>query len=84
MVPDQALFAADIMHTPLQVTHPDHSSCFCHDPAQARATRHRLLGWAADARALVLPAHFSGRGALEIRRQDGGYAITQWAPFARY
>ena len=81
---DRALFAADIMHTPLQVTHPDHSSCFCHDPAQARATRHRLLGWAADAGALVLPAHFSGHGALEIRHQDGGYAITKWAPFARY
>ena len=81
---DKALLAADIIHTPLQVAHPDHSSCFCHDPAQARVTRRRLLGWAADANALVLPAHFSGHSALEVQHQGNGFAITQWAPFTRY
>ena len=77
---DKALLAADIMHTPLQVAHPDHSSCFCQDPAQARVTRRRLLGWAADTNALVLPAHFSGRSALEVQHQGNGFAITHWAP----
>jgi glyoxylase-like metal-dependent hydrolase (beta-lactamase superfamily II) len=81
---DRALFAADIMHTPLQVAYPDHSSCFCLDPAQASATRHRLLGWAADANALVLPAHFSGQSALEVHREGGRFTITRWAPFPRY
>jgi glyoxylase-like metal-dependent hydrolase (beta-lactamase superfamily II) len=81
---DRALFAADIMHTPLQVAHPDHSSCFCVDPAQANATRRRLLGWAADAHALVLPAHFSGHSALELQHQGGSFTITKWAPFPRY
>jgi glyoxylase-like metal-dependent hydrolase (beta-lactamase superfamily II) len=82
--PDRALLAADILHTPLQVAHPDYSSCFCLDPVQARATRLRLLGWAADSNALVLPAHLSGHSALEVRRQGGSFTITKWAPFTRY
>jgi glyoxylase-like metal-dependent hydrolase (beta-lactamase superfamily II) len=81
---DRALFAGDLIHTPLQVMHPDHNSCFCEDPDQARATRRRLLGWAADHHALVLPAHFSGHSALEVERRGGSFGITQWAPFARY
>ncbi|MEU6067471.1 MULTISPECIES: MBL fold metallo-hydrolase [Streptomyces] len=81
---DRALFAGDLMHTPLQVTHPDHNSCFCQDPAQARTTRRRLLGWAADHNALVLPAHFSGHSALEVEDRGSGFAIKKWAPFTRY
>jgi glyoxylase-like metal-dependent hydrolase (beta-lactamase superfamily II) len=81
---DRALFAGDIIHTPLQLHHHGHDSCFCEDPAQARATRRRLLDWAADATALVLPAHFSGRSALEITRQADSYAVKQWSPFSRY
>ena len=81
---DRALFAADILHTPLQVTHPDYSSCFCQDPSQARATRLRLLGWAADNNALVVPAHFSGHSALEVQHHGGSFTISKWAPFAKY
>ena len=81
---DRALFAADILHTPLQVTHPDYSSCFCRDPSQARATRLRLLGWAADNNALVVPAHFSGHSALEVQHHGGSFTISKWAPFAKY
>ncbi|GAA2580549.1 MBL fold metallo-hydrolase [Winogradskya consettensis] len=76
---DRALFAADILHTPLQLPHPEHASCFCDDPAQALTTRRRLLDWAADNRALVLPAHFSGAHALEIERAGGAYAVKSWA-----
>ena len=80
---DRALFAGDLMHTPLQVMHSDHNSCFCEDPTMAAATRQRLLGWAADQRALVLPAHFSGHGALEVERRGAGFGIKRWAAFAR-
>jgi glyoxylase-like metal-dependent hydrolase (beta-lactamase superfamily II) len=80
----RALFAGDLMHTPLQVSHPDHHSCFCEDPATARTTRRELLGWAADHTALVLPAHFSGRTALEIARSGDGFAIKNWGPFTPY
>ncbi|MET8623854.1 MBL fold metallo-hydrolase [Kitasatospora sp. NPDC004669] len=81
---DRALFAGDLMHTPLQVMHPDHNSCFCQDPAQARTTRRRLLGWAADVNALVLPAHFCGHSALEVQDQGSGFVIKKWAPITRY
>ncbi|MER8187260.1 MBL fold metallo-hydrolase [Kitasatospora sp. NPDC094015] len=81
---ERALFAGDLVHTPLQVIHPDHNSCFCQDPVRSRATRRELLGWAADTRALVLPAHLSGHSAFEVRDTAGGFAIKGWAPFTRY
>jgi glyoxylase-like metal-dependent hydrolase (beta-lactamase superfamily II) len=80
---ERALFAGDILHTPLQLAHPGHNSCFDLDPALSRATRRRLLGRAAEHRALVLPAHFAGHGALEIEDTGTGFAIKQWAPFPR-
>ncbi len=81
---DRALFAGDLIHTPLQVSHPDHDSCFCEHPGQARATRRRLLGWAADTGALVLPAHLSGHSALEVEHRGGAFAVKRWGPFSRY
>jgi glyoxylase-like metal-dependent hydrolase (beta-lactamase superfamily II) len=80
---DRALFAGDLMHTPLQVSHLDHDSCFCEDPQQARATRRSLLGWASDNNALVLPAHFSGHGALEVETAGDTFSIRSWAAFDR-
>jgi hypothetical protein len=32
----------------------------------------------------MLPAHFSGHGALEIERSGSTFAIKQWGPFPRY
>jgi glyoxylase-like metal-dependent hydrolase (beta-lactamase superfamily II) len=81
---DRALFAGDIVHTPLQLREHAHSSCFCADPVQASATRRRWLDWAADERALVLPAHFSGHSALEIERRGDGYGVRAWGPLPRY
>ena len=81
---DKALFAGDIVHTPLQVTHPAHDSCFCEDPITAQATRRDLLGWAADNTALVLPAHFSGHTALEVARNGDGFEIKNWGPCPTY
>jgi glyoxylase-like metal-dependent hydrolase (beta-lactamase superfamily II) len=81
---DQALFAGDLLHTPLQVAHPQHNSCFCHDPAVARATRRKLLGWAADNGALVLPAHISGHSAFEVEHDSDDFAIKAWGPFSSY
>lgn len=80
---EHALFAADLMHTPLQVSHVEHNSCFCEDPAGARATRRAMLGWASEHRAVVLPAHFSGRGALEVERCGDAFGIRGWADFDR-
>ncbi|GAA2103073.1 MBL fold metallo-hydrolase [Streptomyces albiaxialis] len=80
---DRALFVGDLLHSPFQFTDPDTNSCFCEDPAEAAASRRRLLGRAADTRTLVLPAHLGGRGGAEIAREGDGFAVRSWAPFSR-
>lgn len=80
---DQALFVGDLVHTPLQVAEPETNSCFCEDPVEARATRHKLLGRAADDNALVFPAHFGGQGAAEVVRSGSKFAIKEWAGYSR-
>ncbi|MEU4313958.1 MBL fold metallo-hydrolase [Nocardia sp. NPDC024068] len=80
---DRALFVGDLVHTALQIVEPDTNSCFCEDPAQSRATRHTLLGHAADTNALVFPAHFGGRGAAQVQRNGSKFAIRDWAGFSR-
>ncbi|GAB3461112.1 MBL fold metallo-hydrolase [Streptomonospora sediminis] len=80
---DKALFVGDLMHSALQIVEPDTNSCFCEDPAGARATRHRLLGEASDTNALLFPAHLGGHGGAEVMRDGGKFGIKEWAPFAR-
>lgn len=80
---DRALFVGDLIHTPLQVVAPQTNSCFCEDPAESRATRHRLLGHASDTNALLFPAHLGGHGAAEVARNGSTFAIKDWAGFAR-
>ncbi|WP_433890643.1 MBL fold metallo-hydrolase [Streptomyces sp. CA-111067] len=79
---ESAVFAADLLHSPLQVSHPELASCFCEDPAAARTSRDRLLSHAADRGALILPAHFRAEGAARIGRKDDAFTITEWAAFA--
>lgn len=73
-----AVFAGDLLHSPVQVAHPDVDSCFCEDPAQARVSRRRVLGRAADTGALLLPAHFRGAGATRVRRDGDDFALDGW------
>ncbi|MFD7921889.1 MBL fold metallo-hydrolase [Streptomyces sp. NPDC059740] len=79
---DRAVFVGDLLHSPVQVLEPDTNSCFCEDPAQARATRRKVLGWAADHNALVVPAHLGGHGAAQVAREGSRFAVRGWAPFA--
>ena len=81
---EHALFAGDLIHTPLQLRKTGHNSCFCEDPATAVRTREQLLGWAADHHALVLPAHLSGHSGARIHRHGDSYDLDTWAPFDRY
>jgi glyoxylase-like metal-dependent hydrolase (beta-lactamase superfamily II) len=80
---DRAAFVGDLIHTPLQIVAPHTNSCFCEDPAEARATRDKLLGRASDGNALVFPAHLGGHGAVEVVRDGSAFAIKGWAGFAR-
>ncbi|WP_018566590.1 MBL fold metallo-hydrolase [Streptomyces sp. PsTaAH-124] len=81
---DRAVFVGDLLHSPAQILEPDANSCFCEDPAGARATRRRILGWAADHNALVVPAHFGGHGAAEVVRDGSKFAVKGWAPLTPY
>ncbi|MFB7029457.1 MULTISPECIES: MBL fold metallo-hydrolase [unclassified Streptomyces] len=76
---DRAIFVGDLVHSPVQLLDPSHGSCFCMDPAGAEASRRRILERAADRRELVVPAHFGGAGAAEVRRAGGGFALKNWA-----
>ncbi|CAL9279276.1 MBL fold metallo-hydrolase [Streptomyces sp. SudanB182_2057] len=81
---DRAVFVGDLLHSPVQILEPDCNSCFCEDPARARATRRKILGWAADHHALVVPAHLGGHGAAHVVRDGGNFAIKDWASFVPY
>jgi glyoxylase-like metal-dependent hydrolase (beta-lactamase superfamily II) len=79
---DRAVFAGDVVHSPVQILHPCCSSAYCYDPQQAEASRRRILERAADERELLIPGHFGGAGALEVRRSNGEFALGQWATFS--
>jgi glyoxylase-like metal-dependent hydrolase (beta-lactamase superfamily II) len=79
-----ALFVGDILHSPVQIGNPDVNSCFCEDPAMARAARRRLLAEAADRSLLVFPGHFGGHSACRVAADgDGAFIIRDWADLAR-
>ncbi|WP_424211095.1 MBL fold metallo-hydrolase [Streptomyces sp. BI20] len=81
---ERAVFVGDLVHSPVQILAPEHNSCFCQDPAQAAATRRRVLARAADRRELLLPAHFAGASALEVRATShSGFTLGPWAPLTR-
>ncbi len=72
---EQALFAGDTLHHPLQVYYPECNSAFCLEPDVARATRRRLLEESADRPRLFLPAHFAGSGVSRVVSDGDGFAL---------
>ncbi|WP_055585465.1 MBL fold metallo-hydrolase [Peterkaempfera griseoplana] len=78
---ERAVFVGDLMHSPVQILAPACSSCLCLDPAQAAVSRGRVLERAAERRELVIPAHFGGAGAVEVRRAGNGFALGRWAEY---
>ncbi|WP_216893843.1 MBL fold metallo-hydrolase [Nocardia alni] len=79
---DRAVFVGDMVHSPVQLIHPSCNSCLCLDPQQAALSRRRILERAADTRELVVPAHFSGAGAVEIRRNGTDFTLGEWSATA--
>ncbi|MFD0525925.1 MBL fold metallo-hydrolase [Paractinoplanes durhamensis] len=78
-----ALFVGDILHNPVQIAAPDVNSCWCEDPAMARAARRRLLAEAADRRLVVFPGHFGGHSACTVASSGGVFVVDSWASLAR-
>ncbi|MEU8828062.1 MBL fold metallo-hydrolase [Streptomyces sp. NPDC048636] len=76
---DRAVFAGDLLHSPLQIVEPDCCPHFDEDEAGSRVSRRRVLEEAADRGALLFPAHFPGPGAAEVRRDGSRFAVKEWA-----
>jgi glyoxylase-like metal-dependent hydrolase (beta-lactamase superfamily II) len=74
---ERAVFVGDLLHSPVQILHPECSSCFCLDPRQAADSRRRVLERAADKRELVIPAHFGGTGVAQVRREGGALTLAR-------
>jgi glyoxylase-like metal-dependent hydrolase (beta-lactamase superfamily II) len=74
---EQLLHLSDAVVHPLLMAHQDWYSTYDSDPAQAVATKKRLLDWCASERALVFGAHFPFPGIGRVQRHDGGWT---WHP----
>lgn len=81
-----ALFVGDLLHSPMQILHPDHRCSFDLDAAQARSTRQRILADAAADGSMILPAHFPGHSAMviQISSDENDCSVARWANFPRH
>ena len=70
---DDAIFAGDLMHTPLQTHYPELSPKFDVDPAQAAVTRRNFLERYCDTDTLCCTAHFPSPSSGKILRRGDGF-----------
>lgn len=68
---ERGALIGDLMHHPLQVPHPDWSTCFCWDMDMSAASRTKFVDAHADAGTLILPVHFAGETAGHIVDANG-------------
>ena len=70
----EALFAGDVLHNPVQVARPDLSSMFCAHPEEARRSRLQVLNLAADRSLTWFSSHCAGTSVGAISRGADGFA----------
>ncbi len=64
----QAVFTGDVVHHPIQLVRPDIPFFADEKPAEACATRQRLLAQCADNGAILFPAHFPDPPSGRVHR----------------
>jgi glyoxylase-like metal-dependent hydrolase (beta-lactamase superfamily II) len=74
---ERLLHISDAVVHPLLMAHQDWYSTYDSDPAQAVATKKRLLDWCASEGALVFGAHFPFPGIGQVQKHHEGW---QWHP----
>ncbi|WP_066898390.1 MBL fold metallo-hydrolase [Mycolicibacterium houstonense] len=74
---ETAVIGGDVIHHPIQITHPDAQALPDEDPAAAAATRERLLRRVVDERAVLFGTHFAAPAAGAVI-SDGG--ARTWVP----
>lgn len=72
---ERAAFTGDLMHHPVQVPHPEWSTCFCWDMEMSAATRKQYVDGFTDSGTLILPAHFAGSATGHIVGAGDGAAF---------
>lgn len=78
-----AAFVGDLTHCPIQIPRPGDACAFDVDPIAAAATRTRVFTEAARARAVVLPAHYPGRGGATLVARGDRFAVDDWLDLDR-
>jgi glyoxylase-like metal-dependent hydrolase (beta-lactamase superfamily II) len=71
---DDAVFAGDLMHSPLQLRYPELSPKFDVDPVQAATTRRQFLERYCDTDTLCCTAHFPSPSVGKIRRKGNAFS----------
>lgn len=79
---EQAIFAGDVFHSPMQIVRPHDASCFDDDPVAAVSARERILAQAVELRAPILTNHIPTARAAAIARRDGRYVIDGWVDYS--
>ena len=69
----KAIFGGDVVHHPLEMSHPELVSMFCEFPDAARTSRQALLDDAAETRALFFSSHFPASSVGRVSRHATGY-----------
>jgi glyoxylase-like metal-dependent hydrolase (beta-lactamase superfamily II) len=71
---DDAVFVGDMVHSPLQMQHPEISPRFDVDPQLAAKTRRAFLERYCDTDTLCCTAHFPSPSTGRIRRKGNGFS----------
>jgi glyoxylase-like metal-dependent hydrolase (beta-lactamase superfamily II) len=70
---DDAVFAGDLIHSPLQTLYPELSPKFDVDPKQAAVTRRSFLERYCDTNTLCCTAHFPSPSSGKIKRKGNAF-----------
>jgi glyoxylase-like metal-dependent hydrolase (beta-lactamase superfamily II) len=70
------IITGDVIHSPLQLKHPEWSTAGCIDPAAATRSRLALLGEAADRGSVLFPSHFAAPTACLVHRRDAAFDLA--------
>jgi len=73
---ERAVFAGDTMHSPYQVYHPEWFCGFDLVPAEAEATRRKVLELCVEKNAILMPAHFSAPHAYRVSAEGNAFSVS--------
>jgi glyoxylase-like metal-dependent hydrolase (beta-lactamase superfamily II) len=72
---EEFLFVGDVIHSPVQVGHPELNCRWCEAPDRARQSRWEILAHAAAHDATVFPAHALSLDGWRIRESGAGFSV---------